>query len=107
MMIHRMQLLLLASFLAGCPSPADSDGDGVFDMNDCSPNDPRSALQVVQWFLDADRDGYGDLETLEESCVVPGDGDEVYVLAMDSYLVGRANSEVLNTYPLVYRRVNN
>lgn len=45
----------------------DLDGDGIPRPDDCDDNDPD--VGILSWYVDADRDGYGDPDApLEQAC---------------------------------------
>ena len=101
-----LSLLALGLFLAGCPGdkdtdtgpegPADADGDGFSELEDCNDDDAAiypgadevcdgvdnncddeideaSATDAGTWYADADGDGYGSSSSTSESCM-PYDG---------------------------------
>ena len=75
--------ILLTAALAGCGADAveqstegltlswvDADGDDLTSDVDCDDADPEVGLPT-DWFLDRDRDGYGDRETRTRACEAP------------------------------------
>jgi hypothetical protein len=60
--------LLLCLFACRVDRP-DSDGDGVFDDEDCDAHDPSVGIGVVS-YTDLDGDGYG-AEPSQYTCTVP------------------------------------
>jgi hypothetical protein len=65
-------LLLLAACQIEVEAPTDGDADGIFDGEDCAPEDP--ALPT-NWYRDQDGDGFGDPTVQLVECVQP----EAYV----------------------------
>jgi hypothetical protein len=50
--------------------PYDADGDGVVAAEDCDDNDPALGA-ALDWYRDADGDGWGDEASLHYSCEQP------------------------------------
>ncbi len=84
--------LLLACAPAPAPAAPDADGDGVADADDCAPGDPSvfpgqidacdgldqdcdflvdEDAPTAAWYLDLDRDGYGDPAEAVLECRAP------------------------------------
>lgn len=81
-MTGRASTLLLLSTLAlmtqGCPGPADSDGDGHVDAEDCAPDDPGihpGALDPWGDDLDANCDGADGVDADGDGWPVDSDPD--------------------------------
>ncbi|MHA6281031.1 MopE-related protein, partial [Salinimicrobium sp. CAU 1759] len=60
---------------AGDACDDDIDGDGVLNEEDCDSFDPNIGVATTIYFIDNDKDGYGDeSDTGETFCSDPGEG---------------------------------